>query len=119
LDHASLTVSIAIDEKNIDSFRLSITRDSKEEVSFIKKVMHVIKSIDIIDLSNFIKLEEVTNFLASKIEYAWKMNSKRVNITKHSKSWWNEEYRCVLNNYRTTRNLENWKILKSTVKSMK
>ena len=88
-DHASLTVSIAINEKNIDSFRLTITRDSKEEVSFIKKVVHAIKSIDITDLSNFIKLEEVTNFLTSKIEYTWKINSKQVNITKYSKGWWN------------------------------
>ena len=38
---------------------------------------------------------------------------------KHSKRWWNEECRCALNNYRMTRNLENWKILKSTVKSTK
>jgi len=119
LDHALLTVSIAIDEKNIDSFRFSIARDSKEEVSFIKEVMHAIKSIDITDLSNSVKLEEVTNFLTSKIEYAWKMNSKQVNIMKHSKRWWNEECRCALNNYRTTRNLENWKMLKSTVKSTK
>ena len=118
LNHAPLMVSVAIDEENIDSFRFFIARDS-EEVSFIKEVMHAIKSIDITDLSDSIKLKEVTNFLASKIEYAWKMNSKWVNIMKHSKSWWNKKCRCVLNNYRTTRNLENWKIFKNTVKSTK
>ena len=75
LNHAPLMVSVAIDEENIDSFRFFIARDS-EEVSFIKEVMHAIKSIDITDLSDSIKLKEVTNFLASKIEYAWKMNSK-------------------------------------------
>jgi len=69
-------VSIATDEENIDLFRFFIARDSEEEVSFIKEVMHTIKSIDITDLSDSIKLKEVTNFLASKIEYAWKMNSK-------------------------------------------
>ena len=47
------------------------------------------------------------------------MNSKQVNITKHSKSWWNKKCRYVLNNYRTIRNLENWKIFKSKVKSIK
>jgi len=76
LDHAPLMVSIATDEENIDSFRFFIVRDSEEEVSFIKEVMHAIKSIDITDLSDSIKLKEVTNFLASKIEYVWKMNSK-------------------------------------------
>ena len=100
-------VSIAINEENIDSFRFSIVINSEEEASFIKKVSYAIKSIDITNLSDSNKLKEVTNSLILKIEYAWKMNSKRVNIMKHSKSWWNKEYRCALNNYRTTINLEN------------
>ena len=37
---------------------------------------------------------------------------------KYSKSWWNEECRCILNKYRATRNLENWQRFKSTVKTM-
>ena len=118
-DHAPLTVSIAIDEENINSFRYSIAKNSEEEIHFIKEVKHTIRSVDISDISDPIKLEETTNSLTSKIEYAWRMNSKWVNITKYSKSWWNKEYRCVLNNYRMTRNLENWKIFKSTVKSTK
>ena len=47
------------------------------------------------------------------------MNSKQVNIMKHSKSWWNEECRYALNKYRVIRNLENWKSFKSTVKTTK
>jgi len=112
-------VSITINKENIDSFRFSIAKNNEEEASFIKEVLYAIKSIDITDLSDSNKLEEVTNSLASKIKYAWKMNSKRVNIVKHSKSWWNEKCRYALNNYRTTRNLENWKIFKSKVKSIK
>ena len=38
---------------------------------------------------------------------------------RHSKSWWNKEYSLALNNYRTTRSLENWKIFKIKVKSIK
>jgi len=79
-------VSIAIDEENIDSFRYSIAKNSEEEVSFIKEVKHTIKSVDISDISDPIKLEETTNSLASKIKYAQRMNLKQVNITKHSKS---------------------------------
>ena len=119
LDHTPLMVSITINKENIDSFRFSIAKNNEEEASFIKEVLYAIKSIDITDLSDSNKLEEVTNSLASKIKYAWKMNSKRVNIVKHSKSWWNEKCRYALNNYRTTRNLENWKIFKSKVKSIK
>ena len=118
-DHALLMVSIAINEENIDSFWFFIAKNNEEEASFIKEVSYAIKSIDITDLSDSNKLEEVTNSFASKIKYVWKMNSKQVNITKHSKSWWNKKCRYVLNNYRTTRNLENWKIFKSKVKSIK
>ena len=38
---------------------------------------------------------------------------------RHSKSWWNKKYSLALNNYRTTRSLENWKIFKIKVKSIK
>ena len=68
-------VSIAIDEENINSFRFSIVKNSEEKVSFIKEVIHTIKSVDISDISDSIKLEEVTNSLTSKIEYTWRMNS--------------------------------------------
>jgi len=69
LDHASLMVSIAIDEENIDSFRFSITKNSEEEVNFIKEVIYAIKSVDISDISDPIKLEKTINSLTSKIEY--------------------------------------------------
>jgi len=74
-DHTPLTVSIAIDEENINLFRFFIVKNSEEEVSFIKEVIHAIKSIDISDISDLIKLEEATNSLTSKIEYTWRMNS--------------------------------------------
>ena len=38
---------------------------------------------------------------------------------RQSKSWWNEECGLVLNNYRTTQSLENWKTFKSKVKTTK
>ena len=69
-DHAPFMVSIAIDEENIDSFRFSIAKNNEEEVNFIKEVIHAIKSVDISDISDPIKLEKTTNSLALKIEYA-------------------------------------------------
>ena len=96
-----------------------MVKNSEEEANFIKEVSYAIKSIDTTDLSDANKLEEVTNSLISKIKHAWKLNSKRVKIMNHSKSWWNEECRCALNNYRMTRNLENWKNFKNKVKSTK
>jgi len=100
-------------------FKSSIAKNSEDEKNFIKDVSVAIKNIDISDLSDHSKIEEVTNLLALKIEFAWKTNTKQVRITKHSKSWWNNNCNHALNKYRTTRNLENWKVFKSTVKSTK
>jgi len=69
LNHAPLTISIAIDEEDINLFRYSIAKNSEEEVSFIKEVKHTMKSVDILDISDPIKLEETTNSLALKIKY--------------------------------------------------
>ena len=118
-DHVLLTVLINIAEENIDSFKYSIAKNSEEESRFIKDVSHTIKSINIANLYNSNKLEEATSFLASRIDHAWKANSKQVKITKWSKSWWNKEYSHALNKYRAIRSLENWKGFKNKVKSMK
>ena len=114
-----LSVMIAIKEENIDLFKSSIAKNIEKEKNFIKDISVAIKNINISDLSDHSKIEEVTNLLASRIKFAWKMNAKRVQIMKHSKSWWNNNCNCALNKYRTTRNLENWKAFKNTVKSTK
>ena len=86
-DHTPLTMTIPITEENIISSKFSIAKNSEEEESFIKDVSYAIKNININDLSNINKLKFVTNILASKIENAWRVNSKWVNITRWSKSW--------------------------------
>jgi len=106
LDHAPLSVTIAIEDENINEVKYSIAKNSKEEANFVKEVLFAIKKINISDLSNISKLEEVVNSLTSSINFAWNKNSKCVKITKHSKSWWNKECNHALNNYRTTRSLE-------------
>ena len=62
-------------------------KNSKEEENFIKEVLYVIKNIDISNLLDINKLEDAINSLTLSIENVWKMNSKYINITKHSKSW--------------------------------
>jgi len=73
---------IGITEEYIDSFKFSITKNSKEESRFIEEVMHAIKSINADDLVNSFKLEETTTSLALTIDRAWKANSKQIKITK-------------------------------------
>ena len=119
LDHAPLTITIPIAEENIISSKFSIAKNSNEEESFINDILYAIKNINVDNLSDSSKLEVVTNTLASKIKNAWRANSKWVNITRQSKSWWNKECSIALSNYRTTQILENWKTFKSKVKTTK
>ena len=118
-DYAPITVSIPIAEENIVTSKFSIVKNSKEKENFIKDVSYIIKNINISDLSDSNKLEDATNSLTSSLENLWRMNSKQVNIMRHSKSWWNEECSLVLSNYRSTRSLDNWKLFKSKVKLSK
>jgi len=67
---------IGITEENIDFFKFSIVKNSEEESRFIEEVSHAIKSINADNLVNSFKLEEVTKSLASRINHAWKINSK-------------------------------------------
>ena len=76
LDHTPLTVTIPITEENIISSKFSITKNSKEEESFINDVSYTIKNINVDNLSDSNKLEFITNILASKIKNAWRANSK-------------------------------------------
>ncbi len=62
-------MSIFIVKENIVSSKFSIAKNSEEEANFIKDVSYAIKSINIADLSDTNKLEEVTNTFASKIDY--------------------------------------------------
>ena len=58
---------IAIKDENINEVKYSIAKNSEEEANFIKEVSIAIKTIDILNLSNISKLEEVINLLASSI----------------------------------------------------
>jgi len=75
-DHALLTVSIPITEENIYSSRLSILKNSEEEAVFIKEAATIIKNLDIFNLIDCDKLEDVVNLFTSKIEQAWVKNAK-------------------------------------------
>jgi len=85
-DYAPITVFIPIAEENIVTSKFSIAKNNKEKENFIKDISYIIKNINISDLSDSNKLEDATNSLTSSLENSWRMNSKQVNITRHSKS---------------------------------
>ena len=89
-DHASLTIIIPIVKEHINSGKCSIIKDSKEESTFIKDLTTFIRNINIFNMSDITSLDRAVNEFANTVENAWEKNLKIINITKYSKSWWNE-----------------------------
>ena len=117
-DHVHLTVTILIMEENINICKRTIIKDSVEEV-FIKDVTAFIRSLDTSNLSDIPMLEKAVNDLANNIDSAWVKNSKFTNITKHSKSWWENNCSRDLKKYRSSKSLKDWKAFYRTVKNTK
>ena len=102
LDHTPLTISIPLKDLHIHNRKQTITKSSVEEKAFIKDLIN-----NIFFLTNVESLENAVDSFATAIEKAWEKNSKIVNISKHSKSWWDMNCSRDLENYRSTRSLVN------------
>jgi len=77
------------------------------------------KNLDISNLTDYDKLDDLVNLFTSKIEQVWRKNTKQTRLIKHFKQWWNKEYRQSLNKYRMSRSLKDWKSLRKWSKSPK
>jgi len=108
-NHAPLTIVIPIAEEHIVSSKHSIIKDSEEESTFIKDLINSIRNIITSNISDIASLNRVVDKFASMVEVTWEKNSKVVNITRHSKSWWDESCGRDLEKYRLSKSLEDWK----------
>jgi len=106
LDHVLLTITIPIAEEFFQSSKLTIPKKSKEEEKFIKKVISIFKSLNTSLITNCESLKQIVNSLASGLEQAWFSNARNINITKHSKKWWNDDCNQSLSKYRESKTLE-------------
>ena len=79
----------------------------------------IFKNLEISNITDKNNLENTVSHLETLINQAWTKNAKQSRITKHSKQWWMEECSGSLDNYRTTRSLENWKKFKKVIKNTK
>jgi len=64
-------------------------------------------------------LEGIVNSLATNVDNIWHKHSRKVNITKHSKAWWDDNCQKNLDKYKQSKQLEDWKKFKGMVKKMK
>ena len=110
---------IPILDEFINMCKKTIGKDSIEEELFVKNIISTIKNFDILNLSEIPSLEKAVNDFAKNVDNAWNKNAKLINITKHSKSWWNDNYSRDLKKYRSSKRLEDWKSFCKTVKNTK
>ena len=104
-----LLITIPIAKENIAIHKRTIIKNSNEEDLLIKKVITSFIKLDILNISDIPKLEKVITDFDNIVDFAWMKNSKIVNITKHLKSWWNDDCNKDLANYRFSKSIENWK----------
>ena len=77
----------------------SLIKNSDEKNYFIKKLVNAIKSIDMSSIQSIEGLKNIVQMLAINIDNTWYKYSKNINITKHSKVWWDEDCHKDLNMY--------------------
>ena len=119
LYHVPLTITIPIIEESINSTKCSIIKDSNEKAAFIKDVFISIRNLNMSNLSDITSLDNIINEFTNKVKSTWEKNSKIINIIRHFKSWWNKDCNRNLVNYRSSKNLEDWKIFQKMVKNIK
>jgi len=118
-DHTSLSVDIPITEEIIQTLKFTLAPKSKQETAFIHNIILNLKHLDTSNIMDTEVLEYVVNRLRSIIDQAWSKNAKKSRISKHSKQWWSDDCKRSLNNYRSSRSLDNWKKFKNSVKNAK
>ena len=118
-DHAPYSIEISIIEEVIQSLKFTILPKSDQEKAFINEVISNFKTLSTNNIDDSDKLDNVVHWLGLIINQAWKNNAKKSRLSKHSKQWWSDKYGWALQNYRTSRSLENWKNFKRVVKNVK
>ena len=106
-DHAPLSITVSIVDKVVNTLKLSIQQNSKQEIAFVKEVISVFKNLDMSNITNKECLENTVNNLDSLVNWVWNKNAKQTRIMKHSKQWWTDKCSRSLNDYRMSRSLDN------------
>ena len=119
LDYDPITVNISIIEEHVQTKKQSLIKNSEEESHFINKLVYFLKSINTESIQSIDTFETIIQTFASNIYRIWHKHSKIVNITRYSKTEWDNNCYRDLDMYKQSKQLEDWKKFKRTVKKTK
>ena len=118
-DHAPLTISIPIVKEHISTWKKSLFKNSAKEAKFVNEIIASFSKIDASNIVNTHDLDDIVKKWADIVNYAWSKHLKFVNITKCSKSWWNDKCNQDLASYRLSKSIKSWKNFRKSVKHTK
>ena len=118
-DHTSLMITIPIIKEHITTCKRTLIKNSVKEDDFVNEVIILFSKVDTLNISNISDLDEIILSWADIVDQSWSKHSKFINITKCSKSWWNNKCSQDLANYRVIKSIESWKTFHKTVKLSK
>ena len=78
-------------EECIQTKKQSLIKNSEEETHFIDELINSIKGLNIESIQSIDALEAIIQLLSNNIDRIWYKHSKIINITKHSKAWWDND----------------------------
>ena len=118
-DHTPLSICISIFEECFSTKKQVLIKDSEEEKNFINNFIALIHTIDTSDIHDENSLENVIQTIAWSADSFWNHYSRTINITKHSKSWWNASCSNTFERYRNMKKIKDWKAFRNTIKKTK
>jgi len=84
-------IYIIIKKEFIQEKKLTIIKNSEEEIFFANDLISRVGNIDITNIHGYETLAKTVKKFASILEELWYIYSRQVYITKYSKAWWNKD----------------------------
>jgi len=84
-DHAPLTITIPIVDVFVNTSKLSIPPNSKQESAFVEDIISIFKNLETTNITDKDNLENIVNYVKTSINRAWTKNAKCSRLLKHSK----------------------------------
>jgi len=89
----------------IQTKKCIIIKNSEKEKNFTTELIKAIKRIYTDNITSKEVFKQIIHEFANNMDRIWFKNSKIVNITKYSKSWWNKECNRELERYQALKHV--------------